>query len=403
MKLKLLVFTSTFPRWQNDTDPPFVYELSRRLIDSFDVTIHAPHYPGSKTSEKMEGMDIHRFRYFFSPFEKLAGATGILPTLIHHKLYYGVIPFFLLAQFVSLFLLIRKIRPDIIHAHWIIPQGFMAVLVGMMTGVPVVVTAHGADVFGLGGSLFNIVKRFTLKRAKSVTVVSRAIANALVGLLPLTTPMEIISMGVDSEIFHPGRADDAIREKYAIKGPFLLYVGRLTEKKGVRYLIDAMTSVLCVVPNVKLLIIGSGELEEELRKQVLYLGISDQVSFVGSVPNMELPVYYATADIFIGPSIVTKGGDTEGFGLTFVEAAMSGCLLIGTDIGGVSDIIKDNITGFLIPEKSGKAIVSCILYGLNNEREIGKIKENARKICIENFDWKVIAHKYSCLLNQAVK
>ena len=99
MKLKLLVVTSTFPRWQNDTDPPFVYELSRRLTDTFDITVHAPHYPCAQTREIMDGMDIHRFRYFFASFEKLAGSTGILPTLHHNKLYYGLVPFFLLAQF----------------------------------------------------------------------------------------------------------------------------------------------------------------------------------------------------------------------------------------------------------------------------------------------------------------
>ncbi len=310
MKPKLLVFTSTFPRWQNDTDPPFVYELSRRLTDEYDIVVHAPHYPGSKTKEVMDGMDIHRFRYFFPPFEKLAGSTGILPTLRHNKLYYGIVPFFLLAQFVSLLLLVRNIRPDIIHAHWIIPQGFVAVLVKVITGVPVIVTAHGTDVSGLRGPLFNTIKKFTLKRVKAVTAVSRALSKALAGLLPSDSQLEIISMGVDSKTFSSTGNKQLFIEKYGLCGPFLLYVGRLTEVKGIRYLIDAIPLVLREAPTAKLLIIGSGELEEKLTYQVLSLGLTDQIRFTGSVPNEELPVYYATADIFIGPSIVTNSGDT---------------------------------------------------------------------------------------------
>ena len=81
IKKKLVVITSTFPRWQNDADPPFVYELSRRLTDRFDVTVLAPGYPGSLNVEEMDDLKVNRFRYFFKKLEILAGSEGILPTL----------------------------------------------------------------------------------------------------------------------------------------------------------------------------------------------------------------------------------------------------------------------------------------------------------------------------------
>lgn len=398
MKPKLLVFTSTFPRWQNDTDPPFVYELSRRLTDTFDITVHTPHYPGAKTRDVMERMNIHRFRYFFAPFEKLAGSTGILPTLRHNKLYYGLVPFFLLAQFFSLLLLVRKFRPDIIHAHWIIPQGFVAVLVQVFSGVPVVVTAHGADILGLQGALFKTIKRFTLARVERVSVVSRALVEALTELISHDIQPTIIPMGVDATVFSPDKRNDLIRKKYAINGPFLLYVGRLTEKKGVGYLIDAMPLVLRDVPTAKLLIVGSGELEEVLKKHVVNLGLVNQIRFVGGVVNKYLPEYYATADIFIGPSIAAKSGDTEGFGLTFVEAALSGCLIVGTNIGGIGDIIQDEITGLLVPQKNTRAIADRIIYGLYNRGRMENIRKKASRRCAERFDWAVVASKYTTLL-----
>ena len=81
MKPRILVFTSTFPRWQNDTDPPFVYELCKRLTDDFDVHVLTPHYPGAKYEEIFCGVTVRRYRYFLPKFEKLAGSVGILPTL----------------------------------------------------------------------------------------------------------------------------------------------------------------------------------------------------------------------------------------------------------------------------------------------------------------------------------
>jgi len=401
-KPKLLVLTSTFPRWSNDTDPPFVYELCKRLTDSFAVTIHTPHYTGSKRKDVMGDMYVHRFRYFFSPFEKLAGSTGILPTLRFNKAYGMLVPFLLVAQFFSLLLLVRKVKPDVIHAHWIIPQGFVAVLLNILFGVPVVVTAHGADVFGLQWALFRVIKRFTLKRVEAITVVSKSLADALADFVTFNVDPKIISMGVDCTVFHPRRKGGLMREKYSITGPFLLYVGRLTEKKGVRYLIDAMPSVLSEIPGAKLLIVGSGELEQELKDQVMARRLNNQVQFAGSIPNANLPAYYAEADIFIGPSIWAEGGDREGFGLTFVEAAMSGCLIIGTKTGGIGDIIQDNSTGFLVPEKDPGALTEKILYAFYHKKETEKIKDAGRTRCIEKYDWLVIAKRYEHLLQQVI-
>ena len=356
MKKRLLVITSTFPRWKNDADPPFVYELSRRLTDSFDVTVHTPHYSGAKTREMMDGVSVHRFRYFFEPLEKLAGSTGMLPTLRHNKFYFALVPFFLLAQLFSLLLLVRRMGPDVLHAHWLFPQGFFAITAKMIFNVPVVVTGHGADIFSLKGRFFLKIKQFTTARADKVTVVSRSLRDYLKKIISVECRPEIIPMGVDSREFRPDREGaGAVRRKYRIKDVFLLYVGRLTRKKGVRYLVDAMPGVLAKYPKARLLIVGDGESKESLVQQVRQLSLKDYVLFTGGIPNKNLPDYYAAADIFIGPSVETDDGDNEGFGLTFVEASMSGCLVIGTDTGGIGDIIKDGVTGFLMPQKDAGA------------------------------------------------
>lgn len=400
MSLRLLIVTSTFPRWIDDADPPFVYELSRRLTHAFDITVHTPHYPGAGTTEIMNGIHVHRFRYFFSPFEKLAGSTGMLPTLRNNKFYYIVVPFFLLAQFFSLLLLVRRTRPDVIHAHWLFPQGFFAVIVKKIFKVPVMVTGHGADIFGLRSSIFKKIKQFTMHHADGVTVVSRALRNAVTPFLPAGTRIDIIPMGVDGMRFMPNKNDRSVREKYAVTDSFLLYVGRLTEKKGVRYLIDAMVTVSEHYPLVKLLIIGDGELMASLERRVRDLALERQVIFAGSIPNRELSTYYASADIFIGPSIQTEDGDNEGFGLTFVEASMSECLVIGTDAGGIGDIIQDGITGLLVPQKDSGALAGKIIYALKHGEEMKRIAHNGRNRCVRFYHWPNIAARYKRLLKQ---
>jgi len=389
-KKKLLVFASTFPRWKNDTIPPFVYELSRRLTGEFDVSILAPMFPGAKKDEVMDKMKVHRFRYFFRRYETLAGSGGILPMLKKSKWNYFKVPFFMLGEFFSLRKAIKEIQPDIIHAHWIIPQGFVCALLPKKYKVPYVVTTHGGDIFGLRGKIPTAIKRYTLKNAKKITVVSNAIKKEINETIDKDLKVEVISMGVDSKLFNPNKKDNSIKKKYKIKGSFLLFAGRLAEKKGVKYLIEAMPSVIKKFPNAKLMIIGTGDLEMELKEQVKNLKIKGNVIFTGAIQNKELPKYYATADIFVGPSVVAKGGDREGLGLTFVEAGMSGCFLIGSDVGGIPDVIKNGENGFLTKEKDSKDIADKIILGISKKK---KINPNLRK-----FDWEVIGKRYSEVL-----
>ena len=398
MKAKLIVVTSTFPRWRDDTDPPFVYELSKRLASDFEVIVHTPHYPGSLLFETMDGMQVHRFRYFFSKFERLAGGQGIVPKLRRNKLYFLLVPFFVAAQFFSLLWLVFRVKPDVIHAHWLIPQGLLAVLVKKIFGVPVVVTAHGADVFSLRQGIFILLKKYTVKNSDRIVTVSRSLAKVLVDDTRISIEPDVISMGVDAALFSPRNKNNAIREQYDIHGPFLLFVGRLTEKKGVQYLIDAMVLVQADIPDARLLIVGHGELEQELRARVVGLGLQEVIRFTGGIANKDLPNFYADADIFIGPSIRTQDGDTEGFGLTFVEAAMCGCLLIGTKTGGIEDIIRDEQTGFLVVPEDTLAMSKAIRYVIQNLNSLDSIRKKGRDEIVKKFNWNSISKNYSLLL-----
>jgi glycosyltransferase involved in cell wall biosynthesis len=349
----------------------------------------------------MAGMEVHRFRYFLERFERLAGSAGILPTLKKNKFYYLLVPFFVMAEFWALWRLVRQIKPDVVHAHWLIPQGLIAALVKKITGTPYVVTAHGGDVFGLQGGLFAFLKRLALESADRVTVVSTVIKQVVLATKPNVDPI-VLPMGVDSTKFKIGAKAGSLLKQYDVKGPLLLFVGRLTEKKGVRYLLEAMPEVISKVPSVKLLVVGSGEEEDQLKQLSAALHLGGNVIFTGPLTNADLPQFYTAADIFIGPSIRTREGDTEGFGLTFVEAGMSGCILIGSRVGGITDIIEDGMTGFLVAEKNPAAITAALLTAISRQDEWPAMTDRTRGELVSRFDWQLVARGYAEILANVV-
>lgn len=388
MKKRLLVFASTFPRWRNDTLPPFVYELSKRLTDEFNVSVLAPSYPGAKDFEIMDKMKVYRFHYFFKRYEKLAGSGGILPTLKKNPLFFFQVPFFILGEYFALKKAVQEIKPDVIHAHWIIPQGWIASKIKKKFNIPYVVTSHGSDILGLKG--FSGIKKKTLENAKKITVVSNYLKEEIVKTIgsSLKNKIEVIPMGIDIKLFNRNKKDLSVKRKYKIDGPFLLFVGRLAPEKGIDLLINAMPQVIKNNPKTKLLIIGEGTLKDKLKEQVKKLGIEKNIIFIGWVNNKDLPKYYATADLFVCPSL------REGLGLTFAEAGLCGCNLIGSNVGGISDIINKN-NGLLV-KKDFKDIPYKITSLIKNPISD---KDRIRKGLIAKFDWEIIAKKYEEVLN----
>lgn len=395
-KKKILVLASTFPRWKNDSTPPFVYELSKQFVDKADVALLVPHSKGAKKYEEMEGMKVHRFSYW--PFSKKLADGAILPNLKTNKLFWLQVPFFFLFELIALLKFLKKEKPDVIHAHWIIPQGIVAVLAKKLSSWNgnIVCTTHGGDIFGL--QFLNGLKKRIINKCSFLTVVSEAIKEKVNEIGAISTPIEIIPMGVDTLKFNKKKKDPSIKEKYNIDKEFLLFVGRLSEKKGVEYLIKAMPEVLKHYPSAKLLIVGNGELEDSLKKLAFEeLILSDNIIFAGGISNTELPQYYATADIFIGPSIIAEGGDREGFPVSFMEAMACETPLITSDIE-IFKTLEQKKNALKAKEKNPESLAQAILALLSN-KELSKniINENIQLIK-KQFALPVIGEKYKKII-----
>jgi glycosyltransferase involved in cell wall biosynthesis len=413
-KPRLLVLTSTFPRWAGDREPRFVYDLSRHLTESFEVHVVAPHAPGAERWERMDGMTVHRFRYFPGRLERLAYEGGILEKIKRRPWVLLQVPFFLAAQVLLIRRLTKEASFHAVHAHWIIPQGLCAVLaqVGRRPKVPILCTSHGSDLFGLRGHLFDTLRRWVLGRSAAVTVVSRAMAEK-VRATGTRIPCHVIPMGTDlTGLFTP---DPQAPRRRAT----LLFVGRLVEKKGVRYLIEAFGHIRRRIPHAELWIVGSGPEEPLLKRLAAYVapvhshGSTPEtvvpsdlparpgtITFFGPVAHGDLPHFYRAATVTVVPSVVARSGDQEGLGLVIVEAMGCGCPVIASDLPAIRDVILHGETGLLVPPGQSSSLAEAICMALSAPSLLKSLSENGREWACRHFDWNEIGEKYILLLKR---
>ena len=390
---RLLVLASTYPRWQGDAEPGFVHQLARRLVGAFDVAVLCPHAAGAPTDEEMDGVRVKRYRYAPSRFETLVNDGGIVTNLRRNPVKWLLVPGFLLGQFVALLKLRASWRPDIIHAHWIIPQGIVVALAGVLSrgAPPFVVTSHGADLFALRRVPWPALKRFVLRRANAATVVSGAMHEALERLGVEMERVEINPMGVDLDaLFTP--------DPGVVRSPNeILFVGRLVEKKGLRHLIAAMPEIVRELPTARLTIVGFGPDEAGCKAQVHRLGLQEHVSFTGAVPQASLPGLYRRAAVFVAPFVEASSGDQEGLGLVMVEAAACECPVIASDLPAVRHVSRD--AGIRLVEPGCPAALAKAVCAVLASPPDGKVLSKAREALRLKYDWSVVAEQYASILS----
>src|SRR3989338_9072792 len=253
-KPRVLALASTFPRSHDDTTPRFVLELSERLTSHYAMTILAPHHKGAKKQEIMGHLDVHRFAYFKpESLQRLCYDGGIIPNMRKSVLAKIQMPFLIVSEFFSALSLARKIKSQLIHAHWILPQGMVGVWIKKITGIPLLVTIHGSDLFPLKSPLFLKLQRMVVKNADMITVNSIATQGELFKRFPeAEKKTTLIPMGVNIAHFRPRKV--APTPEFKDK-KIILFVGRLSDQKGVQYLIEALPAIQKKHKNSILLII----------------------------------------------------------------------------------------------------------------------------------------------------
>lgn len=197
----------------------------------------------------------------------------------------------------------------------------------------------------------------------------------------------ILYPGVDTKLFHPINNGSLKNELCLADKKILLTVGRLYQRKGHDMVLRALPKVIKEIPNVVYLIVGKGKFELELIKLTKELGIEAYVKFMRDTPDKELVKLYNICDVFIMPNRELDGGDTEGFGMVFLEANACGKPVIGGRCGGAVEAVKENETGLLVNPYDADDISQKITYLLRNEQTARLMGEDGRKRASNEFEW----------------
>ncbi|MEZ5461959.1 glycosyltransferase [Dokdonella sp.] len=393
----LLVLASTYPRWAGDHEPGFVHELGKRLTDQFHVIAIVPSAPGAETNEVLDGVEVIRYRYAPRRLETLVHNGGMVANLRRQRWKMLLLPTFLIAQAWNSWRQVRKRQVDVIHAHWLLPQGFVAAILAKLSKrfPPFLVTSHGADLFALRGRIMTVLKLFVARNADGLTVVSAAMCRELERIGIGVRNVSVQPMGVDlSSRFSPDPEVKRSRDE-------ILFVGRLVEKKGLKHLIDAMPAILMEYPSCYLTVAGFGPELAERNIQVRRLGLTHKVRFVGSVPQPELPALYRRAAVFVAPFVEASGGDQEGLGLVAVEAAGCGCPVVVGDLPATRSAFGEDQVKFCTSDspRSIAEQVCAILKSPPNSH----LAEAAFKSLLARFDWPTVAAGYEKVLLDLIR
>lgn len=353
--INILVTATTFPRKTNDTSPRFVHDLCASLAGHGVISpiVLVPHVANSLSYEEIKKVKIYRYKYFLVNMEKISG-NGIVSNIQKNKLLALLVPFLIVFQFIKGLYLIKKHNVKAILANWIVPQGFVGVLLKIFNpGIKLIIVSHGGDAALLNKNMFlKGLARYILNRSDSVVAVSSFIKSKLLNTGFSSNEIHVISMGVDVERFQQVyKSHDLCKKDIDV-----LFVGRLEEKKGLKYLIESISILKNRYDiNIKAAIVGDGSQKDILMGMVERLGLNSQIIFAGALEQEGVIKYFAESKMFVVPS-VNLDSDVEGMPTVIFEAMSVGLPLITTDAGGITDVVVDNVNGFIVEQMNSEEL-----------------------------------------------
>jgi phosphatidylinositol alpha-1,6-mannosyltransferase len=292
----------------------------------------------------------------------------------------------------------------LIHCARALPEGVSTLLGSFLHRWRYVCWAHGEEL-----TTAELSREFAFLIKRAFSAAAAVIANSyntrrlLEGIGIRREQIAVVHPGVDVSRFTPKVDSSWLRQRYAPHGAALLVtIARLQRRKGHDHAIKALAALRQHVPNVHYLIVGDGEERRRLETLAEQCGVRGCVFFTGTVRDVDLPAYYAAADVFLHPNRICQA-DSEGFGIVFLEAQASGKPVIGGRSGGVPETMIEGKTGLLV---SGEDVAetAAALRRLVEDRELrSQMGQAGRKHVARAFSWDVAARAVENVHRQAVE
>ncbi len=271
---------------------------------------------------------------------------------------------------------ISRFRPDIVHAHYASSYGLLGSLCGFH---PYILSVWGSDVYAFPkrSILTRAILKYNFKIADQILSTSQAMA-AEAGLYT-SKMIRITPFGIDPEIFRPQHVD-----RQFSPGEFVIGTTKSLEPEyGIDTLIKSFAKLVERHPDqpMKLLIIGGGSLEKELKNLAITLGLEKKVIFAGKISHYEIPLYLNMLDVYAALS------RSESFGVSVIEASACSLPVVVTRIGGLKEVAEHQVTGLLVaPENIDEAVISFEML-LSNPDLRKKLGQNGRALVSGSFNW----------------
>jgi len=297
---------------------------------------------------------------------------------LFNKIGIGLLYRFFIASRVALILIKNDIHH--LHAHFSHVPTDIAMYASLLTGIPFSFTSHANDLFERGWLL-----KEKVRRAKTAVTISEYNRDFLIKKGAHGDKIKIVRCGVKNELLKKQAPGPIIKNKKIKIGT----LGRLVEKKGIAHLIGALSIVKDKKMDFELEIAGDGPLYEMLLNKVKECDLSQSITFLGAIAHNHVYEWLNSLDLFVLPCQVDKNGDQDGIPVVLMEAMVCGIPVISTNISGIPELIKDNVTGLLAESENPISLSNKIELIVGNLPDLKKIIENAKKRIKDEFDSEI--------------
>lgn len=404
-EMNILVITSSYPRFKGDGTAPFVKSISENLVDlGHDVSVIAP-YDCEVEEDNSNKAKVYRYKYVFPKRYHILGHAKSLESDVRLRLltYFLIFPFILFSLFKSLSVsFIRK--PDLIHVHWVLPNGLVAWILSKIIKVPYVVSIHGSDIYVSNKNfLFRRIASLVFDGASQITACSPELMRKA-NILGASEKVILLPWGADPKVFTPNLRIADYRNKmgYPQNTVIVVALGRMVYKKGFDLLVKIWPRIMAKYNNAHLIIGGDGPLKSHLEKIIQEEKIKG-ISLPGLVKWNEVASLFANSDIFVLPSIKDPYGNEDGLPTVLLEAMGSGLPVIASSIGGVPLVIDSYQNGILIKPGDTEELYNALQYLLNDKARRIEMGLNARRDIENKYNWKMVAMEFEQIFATSIE
>ena len=398
--LRTLFLTQTYPRWEHDTAGPFIREIARGMVRLGDeVKVLVPHTEGLASSWNDDGVAVESFRYAPVKFEQVGYSRSLHRD---ERLRFApalAAPLYALGARRAMSRALASSSWDVVHAHWIVPNGVAVagVVSGRRSPPCLAYGLHGSDVFLAEKPIVRGWVRRSLSKAQVLTGCSPELVDRVLALGEVDEGRGegvVIPYGIDSGGFAPGPDETGWRRRLGISedAVVILGVGRMATKKGFQVLLEIIDELIAADGRVVVVLAGGGDREAEFVERTRHLRSS--VKFPGLVERDALPDLFRAADIFCLPAVHDEVGNVDGLPNVILEAMASGLPVVSTAVSGIPQAVRPEETGALCAEGDERELLVTLQRFVADEQHRKQCGARGRRLVEAEFTWDQVAKRY---------